>query len=129
MLAASTPVTKLTPVLLGKSTVTEETFVPVATDDVIKQIDARVIEPTIRGMKKAGIPFKGVLISCDIFAKKVDFAFSAISAFFLSCSKAVISTSGHRISNKKVQLLSINFHKNCENENFQQLNNCEETMK
>lgn len=34
---------------------------PVVTDDILKKIDARVIEPTIRGMKRQGIVFKGIL--------------------------------------------------------------------
>lgn len=34
---------------------------PVVSDDTIRKIEARIIEPTIRGMKKEGFPFKGVL--------------------------------------------------------------------
>ncbi len=35
--------------------------VPFVSDAFIKQIEARVIEPTIRGMRKEGHPFKGIL--------------------------------------------------------------------
>ena len=34
---------------------------PLVTEDLLRKIGARVIEPTIRGMNKEGIPFKGVL--------------------------------------------------------------------
>ncbi len=34
---------------------------PVITSDLMKKIEARIIEPMIRGMKKEGIPFKGIL--------------------------------------------------------------------
>ena len=34
---------------------------PVVDENLRKQIEARIIEPTIRGMKREGIPFKGVL--------------------------------------------------------------------
>jgi len=34
---------------------------PVINDDLLKRIEVRIIEPTIRGMKKEGFPFKGVL--------------------------------------------------------------------
>ena len=34
---------------------------PMVTKDVLKKIEARIIEPTIRGMKREGMPFKGVL--------------------------------------------------------------------
>ena len=34
---------------------------PVVTEDVVKKIESRVIEPTIRGMHREGRPFKGVL--------------------------------------------------------------------
>ncbi len=35
--------------------------VPFVNDSLLKQIEARVIEPTVRGMRKEGSPFKGVL--------------------------------------------------------------------
>lgn len=34
---------------------------PIVDDELLKTIEARIIEPTIRGMKREGIPFKGVL--------------------------------------------------------------------
>ena len=34
---------------------------PILTDEMLKTIEARVIEPTIRGMQRNGTPFKGVL--------------------------------------------------------------------
>ncbi len=34
---------------------------PLVTEDLLRKIGARVIEPTIRGMNKEGMPFKGVL--------------------------------------------------------------------
>lgn len=34
---------------------------PIATSDLLKKIETRVIEPTIRGMSREGFPFKGVL--------------------------------------------------------------------
>ncbi len=34
---------------------------PIVTRDLFKEIEARIIEPTIRGMKSEGMPFKGVL--------------------------------------------------------------------
>ncbi len=33
----------------------------IITEDILKEIEARVIEPTIRGMRKEGHPFKGIL--------------------------------------------------------------------
>lgn len=34
---------------------------PIVTEEILKKIDARVIEPTIRGMRREGYPFRGVL--------------------------------------------------------------------
>jgi len=34
---------------------------PIITDEMMKVIEARIIEPTIRGLRRAGTPFKGVL--------------------------------------------------------------------
>ncbi len=34
---------------------------PIATDDLLKIVETRIIEPTIRGMSREGITFKGVL--------------------------------------------------------------------
>jgi len=42
---------------------------PVATDDILKLVHDQVLEPTVQGMKKEGIPYKGILYAGIIISK------------------------------------------------------------